>query len=257
MLEDLLGLSRTAFLLEPERPVAPEDAKQYQQMVARRVAGEPLQHILGYAEFCRLRIEVSPEVLIPRPETEEVVAHALERIATAEAPRILDVGTGSGCIALALKHERPDAAAAACDVSSEALAVARANGERLGLEVTWVEADVLAAPLPTQGLGGLDLLISNPPYIPNHEADTLPAVVREHDPAVALFAGDDPLRFYRALVQQALDCLAPKGWLVVEVHAEYGTEVADAFRRAELDAVAVHADWAGRPRIVSGRQPPR
>lgn len=252
MLEDLLDVPRTAFLLEPERLVSDEHVRQFAQWVQRRASGEPLQHILGYATFRGLRIRVSPDVLIPRPETEEVVAHALGCIADVDAPRVLDVGTGSGCIALALKDARPDATMAGCDVSRAALRVARANGEHLNLDVAWHTADVLDDAFPALTPGALDLLVSNPPYIPDAEAHSLPDVVHDYDPHVALFSGTDPLRFYHALARHAKDVLAPSGWLVVEAHADYATGVANCFRTHGLDAVDVVRDFAGRPRIAQG-----
>lgn len=254
LLEDLLDLSRTTFLLEPERPVSPDAAEAYRTRVARRASGEPLQHILGYASFFGLRIEVSPDVLIPRPETEEVAAHALDVIAAVDAPRILDVGTGSGCIALALAHERPDANVTACDVSAEALAVARRNSKRLALPVRWIEADVLADDVPARVPEALDLLISNPPYIPDDEAEALPAVVRDHDPHVALFSGDDPLRFYRALAHHGAAIVAPAGVLVVETHAHYAHDVAACLEDAGWHDVTVTTDLGEQPRIVTGHR---
>lgn len=255
ILEDLLDLSRTAFLLEPERPVAPSLAQRFQTQVEQRAAGIPLQHILGYAEFCGLRVHVTPDVLIPRPETEDVAVHALRRIANVDGPRVLDVGTGSGCIALALKHERPQAAVTACDVSPDALDVAQSNGERLNLAIDWRRADVLADDFPQQVPTPLDLVVSNPPYIPSEAADTLPSVVHDHDPHVALFAGDDPLRFYRALAHHAPALLAPRGWCVVETHADYAEDVASVFLNAGLAHITIDTDFAGQPRIVEGQRP--
>jgi release factor glutamine methyltransferase len=255
LLGEVVGCDRAALYAHPREPVAQEDARRFRSMVDRRVDGEPLQHILGYDEFCGLRIEVSPAALIPRPETEEVVERALEVLDGTSAPRVLDVGTGTGCIALALKNERGDADVWGCDVSEDALALARRNARRLGLDVAMVEADVLDGAFDASVPGRLDLLVSNPPYIPDDEAESLPPVVREHDPAVALFAGEDPLRFYRALARWGPVLCRPGGWVVAEVHAEHAGGVADVFEAAGLSRVAVDDDIAGRPRIAAGRCP--
>jgi release factor glutamine methyltransferase len=255
LLGEVEGCDRAALYARPREPVAREDARRFRSMLDRRVEGEPLQHIVGYDEFCGLRIEVSPAALIPRPETEEVVERALQALEGRKAPRVLDVGTGTGCIALALKSERSDAHVWGCDLSSDALALARRNARRLGLDVAMLEADVLDDAFDATVPSGLDLLVSNPPYIPDEEADSLPPVVREHDPAVALFAGTDPLRFYRALARWGPVLCRPGGEVVAEVHAEHADGVAGVFEAAGLRRVAVDDDIAGRPRIASARRP--
>ena len=255
LLTEILDCDRAQVYAHSERPVPPDVAQRFGELVERRVQGEPLQHLLGYASFRGLQLQVSPDVMVPRPETETVVDRALACIENRERPRVLDVGTGSGCIALALKHERPDAVVHACDVSPDALAVARANADALQLDVQFLEADVLA----DEGSNGMprdvDLLVSNPPYIPDDEADALPPVVREYDPAVALFAGDDPLRFYRALADWAQALCAPNAFFVFEVHAAYADEVAALLRRERLAGICTDEDLSGRPRVVWGRRP--
>lgn len=254
LLTEVLGCNRAQLYAHPERPVAPEAGRQFDEMVERRVQGEPLQHVLGTASFYGLQLRVSPEVMVPRPETERVVKRALACLEGAKRPRVLDVGTGSGCIALALKHERPDAVVYACDVSADALAVARANAQALHLDVQFLEADVTATQTPTRVPGKLDLLVSNPPYIPDDEADTLPAVVREYDPDVALFAGEDPLRFYRALAGWTRELCVPEGAFVFEIHPEYAGEIAILLQGKDLAPVHVEDDLSGRPRVVWGRR---
>ena len=239
----------------PQRAVEAEQTRTFEAMVARRLRGEPLQQILGHAAFFGLRLRVTPDVLIPRPETEQVVEEALRRLRAVEAPRLLDAGTGSGCMALALKHERPHAEVHACDVSTAALAVAHANAEALRLRVRFFEADLLDPDIAEALPVGLDLLISNPPYIPDAEAADLPPEVRGYEPTVALFSGADPLRFYRVLAGLAPRLLAPGGHLVLEAHADYATEVGAVLEAAGLAAVDVERDLAGRPRIVAGRRP--
>ena len=255
LLTEVLGGDRAQIYAHPERSVSQDAAQRFDEMVERRVQGEPLQHILGYVSFRGLRLQVSPDAMVPRPETETVVDRALACIDSMERPRVLDVGTGSGCIALALKHERPDAVVHACDVSPDALAVARTNVETLQLDVQLLEADALAEEVPEEIPKDLNLLVSNPPYIPDDEADALPPVVREYDPDVSLFAGDDPLRFYRALVDWAGALCIPGAALVVEVHAAYAEDVETLLRREGLTEVGVDEDLSGRPRAVWGRRP--
>lgn len=255
LLTEVVGGDRAQLYAHPERAVSPKDAQRFGEMVERRVQGEPLQHILGHTTFYGLRLQVSPAVMVPRPETEHVVDRALACIEETEEPRVLDVGTGSGCIALALKHERPDAIVAACDVSPEALDVAQTNARALQLDVQFLEADVLADEKPDNVPGHLDLLVSNPPYIPNEEADSLPPVVREYDPDVSLFAGEDPLRFYRALVEWARAFCTPGASVVFEIHAEYAEAVQALLRREGLTDLGLDEDLSGRPRVVWGRIP--
>lgn len=255
MLAEVLGGDRAQLYSRPEHEVSKKAAHQYQEMVERRVQGEPLQHILGHTSFRGLRLQVSPAVMIPRPETEVVVDRALTCIEETERPRVLDVGTGSGCIALALKHARPDAVVYACDVSPKALAVARTNAANLGLDVQFFEADVLVKDAPHAKTGNVTLLVSNPPYIPNDEANTLPSVVREYDPDVSLFAGDDPFRFYRGLCSWIDALCAPGSAVVFEVHAEYAEGVEGVLRQEGLVDICLDEDLNGRPRVVWGRVP--
>lgn len=253
LLADVLACRRAALHAYPERPVEAAEQQQFDERVARVAAGEPLQYVLGHADFHGLRLAVTPAVLIPRPETEQVVEAALQRVRDVEAPRILDAGTGSGCIALAIKHERPDAEVRACDVSTEALAVARANAWTHGLDVHFIQADLLAGEEAREVLpGNLDLLVSNPPYIPGEEMDSLPPVVRDYEPREALFCGDDPLCFYRELAAHACHLLAPGGALVLEAHAPEAAAVHALLAAFGLADVQVARDLAGHPRIVTG-----
>lgn len=256
LLMEVIGCDQGQLYAHPARAVAPGDARQFNDMVGRCVAGEPLQHVLGYAVFRGLRLQVSPAVMVPRPETEEVVEAALATIDEGEAPRVLDVGTGSGCIALAIKHERPDAAVQAWDVSADALAVARENANRLGLEVRFDQVDLFAEDGEAWLTSPVDLLVSNPPYIPDDEAESLPAVVRDYDPHVALFAGEDPLRFYRAIAAQASALCASGAAVVLETHADYAEEAAAVLRAEGLDEVCLQEDLSGRLRILTARYRP-
>lgn len=257
LLTEVLDCDRGQLYAHPERSVSPEAHRRFSDMVDRCVAGEPLQHVLGYASFRGLRISVSPAVMVPRPETEEVVEAALTALEDLEAPRVLDVGTGSGCIALVIKHERPAARVQAWDVSPDALAVARDNADRLGLDVHVAHVDFFKDDAPEQLLEPVDLLVSNPPYIPNEEAKSLPPVVRDYDPDVALFAGDDPLRFYRVLAARAPDLCAPGAALVFETHADYADAAATVVENEGLADVRLQEDLSGRPRILTATYPQR
>lgn len=251
MLGDVLGCSTVMILAYPEREVPPPEVAAFLDMLARRRRHEPVQYILGYADFFGLKVRVTPDVLIPRPETEQVVEGVLECLEGLEAPRVLDVGTGSGCIALAIKHARPDARVAACDVSEAALAVAAANAEAHRLDILFTRADVLHSDFAQQVPSPFNLVVSNPPYIPDAEAATLAEEVRDFEPHLALFTGEDPCRFYRALAGQARRMLAESGRLVVETHAHISLDVHHLFEEAGFARVETQADLAGHPRMVS------
>jgi len=256
IVEDVTGATRAAIYAHPETVVEPAEEALVRRYVARRAAGEPVQYVLGHADFYGLQLVVTPHVLIPRPETETVVEEALRRIAGHEAPWVLDVGTGSGAIALAVKQERPEAEVFAVDVSREALAVAAGNAERLGLAVTFVQADALRPAFVGDVAPTFDLVISNPPYVPEAERPELQVEVRDHEPATALFVADaDPLVFYRALAGHAERLLKPGGWLVAETHADHGDGVRQLWADAGLEEAAILPDLAGRDRIAVGRRP--
>ncbi len=252
IVEGVTGARRVDLYARPDAVVGPAQAAIVDRMLARRAAGEPVQYILGSADFYGLTLGVTPAVLIPRPETETVVEHALARIAGVEAPWVLDVGTGSGAIALAVKHQRPDAHVFAADVSADALAVAAGNAERLGMDVTFIESDALRPAFADEVPPAFALVISNPPYVPASEAPTLQRELA-HEPDTALFVPDhDPLVFYRALAGHAERLLRPGGVLVAETHADFGRQVATLWTESGLADVEVLSDLAGRDRIAVG-----
>jgi release factor glutamine methyltransferase len=224
-------------------------------MVARRVSGEPLQYVLGTWAFRRLELMVDRRVLIPRPETEEVVEAALALARAMPRPlTLVDLGTGTGAIALSLASELSLSGVTvwATDASGDALDVARANLAGAGraaanvriAQGSWFDA------LPTDLRGAIDLVVSNPPYIAND--DELPAEVRDWEPVDALLAGSDGLDAYRVIVPAAAEWLRPGGWLVLEVGAAQGSAVADLLRECDLDSVEVRRDAAGHQRIALG-----
>ena len=256
LLCEALGTSRAGLYAASGERVDSGDALCFEEMLVRRLRREPVQYILGYAEFMGLRMVVTPDVLIPRPETEELVVAALPCLPADRPPLVLDAGTGSGCIALAIRAARPDARVYACDVSEAALVVARRNAAAHGLAVAWIAADMLGnldfllARVPS----GLDLLISNPPYVPEGEMAALSEEVRAWEPSVALVAPGDPLVFYRRLAEHGLRMIRPGGWLALETHAEYGDSVRALLAAAGYAEVSLRKDMAGRDRIVLGRR---
>ncbi len=233
---------------EVEVVLSVKDQQKLAQLVARRAQREPVQYLVGEADFRRLTLHVGPGVLIPRPETEEIAGCAIEAALRHPSARVLDVGTGSGCIALAVADEVPSAEVQACDVSDQALAIARSNAERLGLHVAFHRADVLADPLDVPGT--FDVIVSNPPYVAESEEASLEPEVRDHEPHLALFSPGDVLLFYRALARHAASRLTPGGTLVLETHADHADATAALLTPDFFADVTIHNDTAGRPRIV-------
>jgi release factor glutamine methyltransferase len=225
------------------------EARMFGRAICQRCAGVPLQHLTGEQSFRRISLDVRPGVFIPRPETEILVEAALERLGQAEDPVIVDVGTGTGAIALALKDERPDARVFATDISVEATELARSNAAHLGLEVTVLDGYLLD-PLPAQLRGWLDLVVSNPPYVTPQEYEDLPAEVRA-DPASALIGG---VEVYDALAHDAARWLRDGGVLAVEIGASHAPAVADVLAR-RFAGIEVRPDLAGRDRVVLARRP--
>ena len=254
LLAHVLGIDRTRLFLDPGLTVEGPAVRAFQDLVRRRsVAREPVAYLVGRRGFRHLELEVDARVLIPRPETEHAVEAVLE-----EAPlgaRVVDVGTGSGAIALALKDERPDLEVTGSDISPDALAVARANGERLGLEVTWLLADGVpdlkrGSDPPSSDLASdpeykeWDVVVSNPPYVAEGDPRVEPGVVA-HEPHVALFAGEDGLAVIRRLVAGR-----PAPLLVLEVGDGQAQEVARLAKEAGYARVTARGDLAGIARTV-------
>lgn len=248
LLSATLGLDRVGLYLNFERPLQAEELRAYRELVKRRANHEPLAYILGHAEFWSLSFKVTPAVLIPRPDTEVLVEEALPRLAG--AMRILDVGTGSGALAIALACEQPECTVVAIDVSAEALEVAGENARSNGVaeRVQLIRQDL--AQLPA---GPFDLIVANPPYIPSGELASLMPEVRDFEPHLALDGGADGLAAYRALTGQAATVLAAGGWLLVEVGIDQAVAVSQLFAAAGLEEIGVRDDYAGIARVVYGR----
>ncbi|HWN07445.1 MAG TPA: peptide chain release factor N(5)-glutamine methyltransferase [Steroidobacteraceae bacterium] len=243
------GTGRPALAADPDRPLCPEELLALESLARRRLAGEPVAYLTGRREFWSLDLEVTPEVLVPRPETELAVERVLAALGDGGQPAVLDLGTGSGAIALAVAHERPDAAVTATDVSAAALAVAKRNATRLGLknlrflEGSWFD--------PLAG-SRFDVIASNPPYVAAGD----PALAAlAHEPRAALLGGTDGLAAIEAIVCAAPFHLEPGGWLIVEHGAAQGAAVRALFAAAGLAAVATRPDLAGHERVTEGTLP--
>ena len=260
-----LGVDRAYLYAHPERELSDDELARYDEAIAQRAEGVPAQYITGHQEFWGLDLIVSPAVLIPRPETEHLVETVLELVREMEPPdlsrrarapgatsvlRIVDVGTGSGAIALALAREFPHAEVDGCDISAAALEVARANAARLQLErVRFRQSDVLEAYPPQPAF---DFVVSNPPYVGENEADKVQAIVKKYEPRCAVFAGPEGLDMIRRLAPQARERLKPGGWLLMEI----GFSISEAVRGIVGDwrEVRVVPDLQGIPRVVAARK---
>jgi len=251
LLSRVLGLDRVGLYLQFDRPLDEQERHDFRALVERRARREPLQYICGETEFWSLPLDVAPGVLIPRPDSEILVEEGLRLLGPDEEGRVLDVGTGSGALAIAIAHERPRLRVDGMDISPEALQLARRNAERNDLagRIDWVQGDLRQLPAH-----GYLLVVSNPPYIPSGEIEALMPEVRDHEPRLALDGGVDGLDAYRALARQAGERLVPGGWLLVEVGIGQAGDVQRFWHEAGLSEVFVRKDYAGIERVVGGRR---
>jgi release factor glutamine methyltransferase len=249
LLADTLDLDRVGLYVNFERPLQGDELAAFRERVKRRAGREPLAYILGHAEFWSLPLKVTPAVLIPRPDTELLVEAALPRL-TAGPRQVLDIGTGSGALAIALAHECPACLVTAIDVSPAALAVALENAHlnRVADRIVLLQQDLVRLPA-----GPFDLIVANPPYIPSGELATLMPEVRDFEPSLALDGGPDGLAADRAITAQAGTVLAAGGWLLVEVGAGQAAAVQALFAAVGLTDLFVSRDLAGIERVVGGR----
>jgi release factor glutamine methyltransferase len=258
LLMHVMGRDRAWLYAHPEAPLDAEDARRYFELVTKRAASTPTQYLTGRQEFWGLEFEVTPAVLIPRPETEHVVEVAVERLGKECANaslRIADVGTGSGCIAVALAHEFPRAEIVATDISADALAVAARNAERHNMaeRVHFLECNLLGAFASARAT--FDMIVSNPPYVARDEEAQLPREVREHEPHEALFCGATGTEIYAPLISQAAELLRSGGLLALEI----GYGALDRVRSlldesSSWREIRVANDLAGIPRIISAER---
>jgi release factor glutamine methyltransferase len=253
LLLHVLGKDRVWLIANPRSGISSELFDRWSQLLERRQRGEPIQYIIGETEFYGLPFRVTPAVLIPRPETEHLVEKTIDLCRDIGSPRIVDVGTGSGAIAVALAHRLPQAQMAATDISAEALAVAKGNAETnlVAERIRFVQGDLLAPITGEQ----FDVVASNPPYVSSEDRDTLSVEVRDYEPETALFAGRDGIEIYRRLIPQAADALAAGGHVVMEI----GFGQQESIRQLLVDCgyigVEFVPDLQGIPRVAVARRP--
>ena len=251
LLGHVLGRSRAWLIAHGDDPLPAEARRLFRTLVQRRAAGEPVAYLLGRREFWSLELQVTPAVLIPRPDTECLVERALALLPPHDAAAVCDLGTGSGAVAIAIAVERPRAGVLACDASPQALAVAAANTRRLApgrihlWRGDWLDAVAGAC---------LDLIVSNPPYVEDDDVHLTQGDVR-FEPGRALKAGRDGLQALRRIAADAPRCLRPGGWLTVEHGARQGDAVRALLRDTGLEQVTTHRDLGGNERVTQGRRP--
>ncbi|HNY96523.1 MAG TPA: peptide chain release factor N(5)-glutamine methyltransferase [Smithellaceae bacterium] len=254
LLAFLLRCDRLAFFKNPENPISKEQRAAFDRLIERRTGGEPVAYITGRKAFWSFALEVNPAVLIPRPDTEVIVEEALAvlRQESWRRPRILDIGTGSGAIALALACEVPGASITATDISEAALQTAQKNAAALNVEpIVFLKGDLFE---PVEGR--FDLIVSNPPYIGADEYQSLPPGVKNFEPEEALRAGQTGLEFYEKLIYQAHGYLTENGWLLLEIGARQKQEVRAIYEAHQdfYERIDVREDYAGLPRVIKGRR---
>lgn len=259
LIEELFGLSYTDIVCGATDQLSADDTLRLDTAVRRIEQGEPLQHVLGYADFCGNHFGVNASVLIPRPETEwlvdegERLMNGVSNAAPSAPKRILDIGTGSGCIAISLKLRLGEAYVEAWDISEEALRTAESNAKALKAEVAFCKRDALRA---EESVAPWDLIVSNPPYICDSERAAMDDNVLLHEPHTALFVpDDDPLRFYRAIARYALHSLSNGGSLLFECNTRYAEATGEMMRKMGFEDVTVNDDCFGLPRFVKGSCP--
>lgn len=253
LLEYVTGVSKAMYFAEPERAVSEENADRYIDCIRRRAAHIPLQHITGEQEFMGYPFCVNEHVLIPRQDTEILVEEAIQVMRP--KMKVLDMCTGSGCIVLSIlkmcreKYYMTDLQGIGADVSEEALKVARENGRRLGVPVTWIQSDLFAK-IPEEEK--YDVIVSNPPYIETAVIDTLQEEVRLHDPYIALDGKEDGLYFYRRIISEAGKYLKTQGKLMLEIGCDQAEAVEELMKNAGYEQITVKKDLAGLDRVVYG-----
>ena len=245
LLEWCTGVSRSHYLAYPEEAISPEQEEQYREALVRRAQRIPLQQITGYQEFMGLRFKVTPDVLIPRQDTEILVEEVMRYLH--DGMHILDMCTGSGCILLSLLKYSNDCEGTGCDISEKALKVAEENAEKLSLNASFVQSNLF------ENISGkYEFIVSNPPYIPTGVIPTLMEEVRDHEPVSALDGREDGLYFYREIVEKAGEYLYPGGMLFFEIGYDQAEKVSSLMREAGYQEVTVCKDLAGLDRVVYG-----
>lgn len=249
VLDVCFGLSKADILCGAVEEMTAEKTAELNKIFGRLMEGEPVQYVLGRAEFCGRWFSVRPGVLIPRPETEELCAWITADSKASASPKVLDIGTGSGCIAITLQLDMPESKVTAWDISADALDVARENAQQLGANVNFVKLDALNA----KPEGEWDVIVSNPPYICEKEKKDMAVNVLEHEPHKALFVPDaDPLLFYRAITRLAVQTLSKGGRLYFEINPIYADDTCRMMRAEGMTAVELRSDMYGKQRMAKG-----
>lgn len=249
VLDVCFGLSKADILCGAVEEMTAEKAAELNKIFGRLMEGEPVQYVLGRAEFCGRWFSVRPSVLIPRPETEELCAWITADSKASASPKVLDIGTGSGCIAITLQLDMPESNVTAWDISADALDVACENAQQLGANVNFVKLDALNA----KPEGEWDVIVSNPPYICEKEKKDMAVNVLEHEPHTALFVPDaDPLLFYRAITRLAVQTLSKGGRLYFEINPIYADDTCRMMRAEGMTAVELRSDMYGKQRMAKG-----
>lgn len=249
VLDVCFGLSKADIMCGAVEEMTAEKAAELNKIFSRLMEGEPVQYVLGRAEFSGRWFNVRPGVLIPRPETEELCAWITADSKASGSPKVLDIGTGSGCIAITLQLDMPESRVTAWDISADALDVARENAQQLGANVSFVRQDALNA----KPEGEWDVIVSNPPYICEKEKKDMAVNVLEHEPHTALFVPDaDPLLFYRAVTRLAVQTLNKGGRLYFEINPIYADDTCRMMRAEGMEAVELRSDMYGKQRMAKG-----
>jgi release factor glutamine methyltransferase len=253
LLLHVLQISRTTLIAHPGRELTPSQRADYETTIARRLHHEPIQYITGQQEFYGLALNVTPAVLIPRPETEHLVEAVLKLLPANRPLKIADIGTGSGAIAIALAIHLPQAEITALDISTEALAVAATNARRhnVASRIQFLRSDLLTD--LNHEAGTFDAIVSNPPYIPSTDRTTLHPQVRDHEPPTALFAGEDGLDIYKRLITQAWSALTPNGLLALEIGYSQQTDLINLL--TDWHNISFINDLQQIPRVALARRP--
>ena len=249
VLDVCFGLSKADIMCGAVEEMTAEKAAELNKIFGRLMEGEPVQYVLGRAEFCGRWFDVRPGVLIPRPETEELCAWITADSKASGSPKVLDIGTGSGCIAITLQLDMPESNVTAWDISADALDVAHENAKQLGANVNFVKLDALNA----KPEGEWDVIVSNPPYICEKEKKDMAVNVLEHEPHTALFVPDaDPLLFYRAITRLAVQTLNKGGRLYFEINPIYADDTCRMMQAEGMSAVELRSDMYGKQRMAKG-----
>ena len=252
-IEDIFGYDAAFLATHPDEKLTESEMLKIVFLMKKLKTGMPIQYALGYAHFMDLELKVNEHTLIPRPETEELVSWILSSTSNKKDFKILDIGTGSGCIALALKTRLTKASITASDISSEALEIAEENADHLNLEITFIKDNILI-PSALKSINSLDIIVSNPPYVTDEEASLLHKNVLDFEPHRALFVpNDDGLIYYRHIISFAQDKLNSGGWLYFEINEKYGQETLIMLEKVGFTQLELKKDLSGKDRMVRAR----